>query len=83
MKERIYVVESKLVGRIRIIWNLNKRGKTFSHIGSEYRAMNTAMILGFDKAGKSSQTQLREPQILNSEFIYYLIHFRFFKKERN
>jgi len=29
--------------------------------------MNTAMILEFDKAGKSSQTQL--PQILNSEFI--------------
>jgi len=44
--------------------------------------MNTAMIVEFDKAGKSSQTQLQEPQILNSEFISYLIHFCLFKKER-
>lgn len=27
MKERTYVVESKVVGRIRAIWILNKRGK--------------------------------------------------------
>jgi hypothetical protein len=40
------------------------------------------MNLEFDKAGKSSETQLREPQILSSEFICYLSHFCLLKKER-